>query len=168
MELTLGRRADYAIRATLALARAPERRHKTRELATAMSIPGGYLPQIMAQLVRSRIVTSVAGPRGGYALARAASAISMLDVIEATEGDPTAGECVMRGGPCRWDDVCAVHVSWTRAQQALLLQLSTTSFAALALLDADLDAGTFVLPPDLARLRPTPEPTTGTSSDEVP
>jgi len=149
MELSLGRRADYAIRAALALARSPEARRKTREIAEEMSISANYLPQIMAALVHAGLVRSIAGPHGGYALARPAAAVTLLDVIEAVEGEVTSRDCVLRGGPCRWDDICAVHVPWARAQQALLLQLDSATLATVAALDAQLEAGTFTLPPDL-------------------
>lgn len=147
MELTLGRRADYAIRATLDLARHHGAgRRKAREIGDEMAIPSSYLPQILALLVRAGIVASVSGPSGGYSLARSPSEVSLLDVIRATEGDPSATECVLRGGPCRWDDVCAVHVPWARAQQALLDELAATSFEDVAALDARIEAGTFELP----------------------
>lgn len=152
MDLTLGRRADYAIRATLDLARHHDEtgRRKSREIGEEMSIPATYLPQILAQLVRAGLVTSEAGPHGGYALAASPEQITLLDVVLATEGDPASKICVLRGGPCRWDDVCAVHVPWARAQQALLAQLAETTFAEVAEIDAALDAGTFEVP-DVAR-----------------
>jgi Rrf2 family transcriptional regulator, iron-sulfur cluster assembly transcription factor len=150
MELSLGRRADYAIRASLDLARhhAGERR-KARQIGEEMSVPASYLPQILAQLVQAGLVVSVAGPRGGYALARPAVEISLLDVVEAMEGEVVSTTCVLRGGPCRWDGVCAVHVPWSRAQQALLDQLGASSLADVAAIDAELERGTFTLPDDV-------------------
>lgn len=154
MELSLGRRADYAIRATLALAREHDARLKSRQIAEAMAIPAGYLAQIMASLVRARIVSSVAGPNGGYSLARPPLAINLLEVIDAVEGAARSPDCVLRGGPCRWDDVCAVHVPWIRAQQALLAQLATTSFAEIAAIDQQIEDGVFRIPGDLRLLAP--------------
>jgi Rrf2 family transcriptional regulator, iron-sulfur cluster assembly transcription factor len=151
MQLALGRRADYAIRATLDLARHHEGpRRKAREISEWTDVPASFLAQILAQLVRAGLVTSEAGPHGGYALTRPPAAISLLDVIHAVEGDPSPKECVLRGGPCRRDEVCAVHVPWFRAQQAMLAQLSSASFATIAAMDAELEAGTFVLPDDVA------------------
>jgi Rrf2 family transcriptional regulator, iron-sulfur cluster assembly transcription factor len=149
MELSLGRRADYAIRATLDLARHPGERRKSRQIGETMSVPASYLPQILAELVRAGLVTSVAGPQGGYELARPVAEISLLDVVRATEGDVASTQCVLRGGPCRWEGVCAVHVPWSRAQQALIDQLAATSFREVAAIDAELEAGTFAVPDDL-------------------
>jgi Rrf2 family protein len=142
VELSLGRRADYAIRATLDLADHHEaaRRRKAREIGAAMGVPASYLPQILALLVRAGIASSVAGPRGGYGLARDPAAISLLDVVRAVDGDLESKECVLRGGPCRWEDCCAVHEPWARAQQALMTELASTTFADVVALDRALPA----------------------------
>jgi Rrf2 family protein len=167
MELSLGRRADYAIRAVLDLARrAPDERRKAREIGDEMSIPASYLPQILAQLVQAELVGSLAGPRGGYALARPAAAISLLDVVKATEGEVASTRCVLRGGPCRWDGVCAVHEPWSRAQQALLAELEGTSIADVAAIDEQLEAGSYTLPDDVVSdgrltIGDDPEPAAG-------
>ncbi len=152
MRLELGRRADYAIRAAIDLARHHEddRRRKAREIADEMEIPGTYVAQILADLVRAGIVTSVAGPAGGYVLARPPEEVSLLAVIRAVDGEPGSTVCVLRGGPCRWDDVCAVHVPWFRAQDAMVEQLGETTFAEIVEIDTALDAGTFDIPAELA------------------
>lgn len=151
MQLELGRRADYAIRAVVDLARhhGGDGRVKAREIADDMAIPRNFVPQILAELVRAGVVESVAGRSGGYRLRRPPAEISLLEVVVAVDGDITSRECVLRGGPCRWDDVCAVHVPWSRAQEALRDQLARTSFQEIAEIDAALDAGTFEVPDDL-------------------
>lgn len=154
MELSLGRRADYALRAAVELARHPDDRRKSREIGDEMDVPMTYLPQIMAELVRSGLVASHAGPRGGYVLARPATDISLLEVIEAVEGNPVSTECILRGGPCRWDGMCAIHVPWFRAQQAMLDQLAATSLGDVAAIDEALLAGDYVAPAAAARTMP--------------
>ena len=133
MELTLGRRADYTVRAVLDLARHHgEGRRKARAIAEEMEIPVNYLPALLAELVRAGVVTSSAGPSGGYALARPPRQVSLLEVVEVAEGELRSRECVLRGGPCRWEDACAVHEPWSRAQEALRRSLDGTTFAELA------------------------------------
>ncbi len=157
MRLELGRRADYAIRATVDLARHHPHggRRKARAIAEEMGIPTSYVPQILAELVRADIVTSLAGPDGGYALGLAPEDITLLDVLGAVEGAVPSTACVLRGGPCRWDGICAVHVPWARAQQALLDVLGQTTLRDVVDADGQIDAGTFVLPDDVAApLRP--------------
>jgi Rrf2 family transcriptional regulator, iron-sulfur cluster assembly transcription factor len=139
MELSLGKRADYTVRAMVDLARHHGTgRRKTAEIAEEMGIPVSYLPQLLAQLVRAGLVASVAGRKGGYVLARPPEEISLLDAIEVADGPMVALVCVLRGGPCRWDDFCAIHEPWARAQQAFRDSLATTTFAEVAVIDATL------------------------------
>jgi Rrf2 family protein len=152
MRLNLGKRADYAIRAVVDLARSVDQgRRKTSAIAETMAIPASYLPQVLAQLVRAGLVASEAGRSGGYTLARDARDISLYDVVEAVEGEVVSTTCVLRAGPCRWDDMCAVHVPWKQAQTALVDSLATTSLADLVEIDRALEAGTYVLPPEMAQ-----------------
>ncbi|MDX1657227.1 MAG: Rrf2 family transcriptional regulator [Nitriliruptorales bacterium] len=133
VQLELGKRADYAIRVILDLARHTEQR-KSREIAQEMDIPRSYLPRILAMLVDAGLVVSRAGPAGGYRLAGSPATISLLTVVEAAEGPLRSTECVLRGGACRWNGTCVVHAPWTEAQEALRERLAATSFADLAAL----------------------------------
>ena len=153
MRMELGKRADYAVRAAVDLARHAwdGERRKARAIAEEMAIPASYVPQILAELVRAGIAVSVAGPGGGYALARAPAEVSLLEVIEAIDGELLSSACVLRAGPCRWDDMCAVHIPWARAQFAMLDSLSATSLAELVANDQALEAGTFEVPEELRR-----------------
>ena len=45
--------------------------------------------------------------------------ISLLDVIEAVEGDSRRQSCVLRGGPCGADGFCDVHEVFFEGQEAL-------------------------------------------------
>jgi Rrf2 family protein len=132
MRLELTRRGDYAVRAMLALAGNPQAERTTvREIALAMDIPVGFLPRVMADLARAGLVTSTIGRIGGYALGRPAERISLLDVIEAVEGDSRRTRCVLRGGPCGRDGHCQVHDVFFAAQDAMLARLSMASLSEL-------------------------------------
>jgi Rrf2 family transcriptional regulator, iron-sulfur cluster assembly transcription factor len=133
MRLQLTRRGDYAIRAALALARLPPGRVlSARAIAEAMSIPGRFVPQVMAALARGGIVTARSGRTGGYHLARPASDINVLDVVEAVEGDGRRTACALRAGACQSDGVCPVHHLFFAAQEAMLDTLAGTTLAEIA------------------------------------
>jgi len=147
MQIALGRKGDYAVRAMLELARHYGRgRRKSREISHVMDIPERYLPQILASLVRQQLLVATAGPEGGYELARPPSDISLLEVVEAAEGPIAADECLLRGGPCDWEHICPLHHPWSRAQQALAQQLQRTNFEELAQTDALIEAGQVAAP----------------------
>lgn len=141
MQISLGNKGDYAVRAVLDLAHGYDKgRRKAREISVAMDIPQKYLPQVLGALIREGIVVSVAGPDGGYSLTRSPADVSLLEVVEAAEGPVKNGRCLVRGGPCRWEEKCAVHDSWAAAQDALIERLAGTTFAELVSADVALEA----------------------------
>lgn len=147
MKVALGRKGDYSVRAVLDLARRwGTGRRKAREIATVMDIPERYLGQILANLVRSELLTAVAGPDGGYSLNRPPGEISLLEVVEAAEGPVGLEECILNGGPCDWVEVCPIHEAWSEAQGALTKTLRSTSFADISAIDAAIEAGEYVVP----------------------
>ena len=58
-----------------------------RRIAGAMGIPVRFLPQVLGDLQRANLVEAAPGRSGGYRLTRPAAEISLLEVIEAVEGD---------------------------------------------------------------------------------
>lgn len=117
MQLRLTRRADYAVRAVLALAEA-DSLLTTGELARRMQMPSGFLPQIMPGLVRNGLLQRRLGRHGGYRLARAPRLISLLEVIEAAEATQAVRSCVLRGAACGTDAPCIAHAALVDAEAA--------------------------------------------------
>ena len=142
MRLDLGKRADYAIRAVLGLARHIDANSliKSRDIAAEMDIPAKYLPQVLATLVRTGLVESEPGPDGGYRLTQAPEEVTLLDVIEGVEGPLRSAECILRGGPCHWETACAVHEPWVQAKEAMCSSLASTTFGDLVAADATLES----------------------------
>jgi Rrf2 family protein len=141
MDLTLSMRGDYVVRAALGLARAWETAgyRKIRDITDEMALPATYTPQILGHLARAGLATARAGRDGGYRLSRPPEEITMLEVVEAAEGDLLLGRCTLRGGACRWDDVCAVHNVWVGAAETLRAKLRATRLSDLAANDRALE-----------------------------
>ena len=134
MRLELTKRADYAIRAVVALAgAAPDERLSVRRVAAEQAIPVRFLPRVMADLVAAGLVEGLEGRAGGYRLVRPAAAITILEVIEAVEGDSRRTSCVLRGGPCRLDGVCDVHHVFAATQAAMIRELGGATIASIRL-----------------------------------
>ena len=55
-------------------------------IAQARGIPERFLLKVLKPLVSCRVLYSIKGPNGGYRLARSASDITLLDVVEAVDG----------------------------------------------------------------------------------
>jgi Rrf2 family protein len=149
VDLTLSSRGDYVLRAAIHLARAWDgegRYSKIREVADAMALPRSYTPQMLGVLAKAGLAEAKAGRVGGYRLTRDPASIPVLEVIEAAEGYLSSRRCPMRGGPCHWDDVCALHPTWVKASEAIRSTLERTSLAEVAAVDRRLASGEVVAP----------------------
>ncbi len=131
MRLEISRRADLAVRALLTLS-LRDGRVKAGELARALETTSGFVPQIVGPLVKRGWVRSDPGPRGGYSVAAALDAMTVLDVIEAVDGPTDVGRCVVADRPCGGAPHCALHLAWGRARAELLAELGNVSLAQLA------------------------------------
>ena len=139
MKLSLTKRGDYAVRAAVALAQhAGEPGFtKIQHVADEMRLPPRYTPQILGLLAKAGLAEARAGRDGGYRLLRDPKDVSLLDVVEAAEGPLATKDCTLRGGPCQWEDMCAVHPAWVEATEAFRSSLARTTLADLV----DVDAG---------------------------
>ena len=132
MRLELTRAGDYAVRAMLALAAhdAP-RALSSRRIAREWQIPQRFLTRVLRRLAERGLVEPVLGRHGGYRLARPATSITLLDVIDAVEAAPTKGICVLRGGSCQRGGTCAVHDLFSAARADFLERLAARTLGHL-------------------------------------
>jgi Rrf2 family protein len=127
--MEISRRTDYGIRVILDLAALPEdERTSTQEIARRQSIPPPFLAKIISQLSLSGLVTTFRGAGGGVKLARSASEISLLQVVEALDGPIRLNRCVIQPEACPRNEHCPVHDIWLRAQADLTSLLGVTTF----------------------------------------
>ena len=89
---SLSAKARYGLQATYDLAlNQGSRLRQIREVAEDQAIPQQFLEQVLVQLKRARLVKSYRGSHGGYALARDATKITVLDVLTCLEGQIEIG-----------------------------------------------------------------------------
>jgi Rrf2 family protein len=80
-------KSDYALRALIEMAgREDGRAVSAEELGRLQEIPHGFLQAILADLRRAGVVMSQRGQSGGWRMGRAASEVSVADVIRAVDG----------------------------------------------------------------------------------
>ena len=130
MEIT--RTTDYALRAALHLA---AHRDKTAvsslDIAREQSIPPAYVSKVLQTLARAGIVTSTRGRNGGARLRRPPEATTVLDIVEAMEGEILLNRCLIRRGECPRDLACPVHTLWGEARDDLTRKLRSVTLADL-------------------------------------
>ena len=107
-------------------------------LAEYHGVPAAYLAKHLQAMARAGILESRAGPRGGYSLARPASEITVLDLVEAVDGPDSAFRCaeIRRRGPTasaakEYRVPCAIHRTMQRADDAWRASLRETTIADL-------------------------------------
>ena len=92
--LKLSKKTDYALMAVQYMAsKNSVRAVNTKEIAVEYRIPVELLAKVLQKLGKKGLVISQNGPKGGYLLAKPASAISVLSVIQAIEGNIGITEC---------------------------------------------------------------------------
>ena len=129
-------KAEYGVRLMVELGRRPV---ALATVAEAELLPLSYLEHLVAKLRQAGLVSSVRGAHGGYRLARPASEIAMLDVVEALEGPVAPMECfhieregrVLCSHENDGDRACATKLLWTRVHGGVTKALSGTSLAEL-------------------------------------
>ncbi len=127
--MEISRRTDYGVRVIMDLATLPESgRASTQEIAERQNIPAPFLAKIVSRLSLSGLVITHRGAGGGVSLARPASEISLLQVIEALDGPVQLNRCVIEPSACPRDSHCPVHHIWAKAQLELTGLLSETTF----------------------------------------
>ncbi|MDI7864933.1 Rrf2 family transcriptional regulator [Rhizobiaceae bacterium n13] len=133
---------EYGLHTLLWLVANNPRRASSRDLAEMQGVPPAMVAKIMPKLEKAGIVNSSDGISGGYELAKPPADISVLDVVDAIEGDRKLFDCkevrrgcVLFGGtPPPWsiDGVCRIHAVMLRAEKRMRSELGKTSLADLA------------------------------------
>ncbi|MBH1933264.1 Rrf2 family transcriptional regulator [Streptomyces sp. AV19] len=63
------------------------------QLAQYYGLPAPYLAKQLQSLVKAGLLSATTGPRGGFRLARSASDITLLEIVEAVDGASSPYEC---------------------------------------------------------------------------
>lgn len=106
-------KAKYALKALVALARAPEGRPSSiRDIAARETIPQSFLEQILIELRRAGVVESRRGKEGGYLLTQNPSDVRLGQVLRLIDGPLAPLPCLSRTAYRRCPD-CADEAACT-------------------------------------------------------
>ena len=101
-------------------------------MAKAADVPESFLSKLLQRLVGAGLVASARGSGGGYELAGPRRNVSLLDILEAIEGETRLNVCLADGPSCDRKSWCPAHPVWQEAQQALTDVLRRASLDKLA------------------------------------
>lgn len=105
------------------------REASVRDLAELQGVPQDYLAKIFTKLAKAKLVVATEGVRGGFKLARPSDEISILDIVNAIDGQKLIFDCREIRGRCAlfegsapaWAlaDQCSVHAAMMVAQKRM-------------------------------------------------
>jgi Rrf2 family protein len=125
------RETDYAVRTALYLAQQDGRMVSVTEIAHAMHIPKSFLAKLLQRLVRSHILASSRGAKGGFLLAQKPSEISLLSIMEAMQGPAGINVCAVDSKRCKLSSSCAVHPVWVEIRKEVEKRLKRETIGKL-------------------------------------
>ena len=133
---------EYGIHCLLWLVGAGEKQPSSRDLAELQGISPSFVAKIFPKLEKAGIVISNQGLNGGYRLAKPAADITVLEIVDALEGNKPLFGCqeirascaLFAGAAPRWatNGVCAIHAVMLRAEKSMRDTLAQETLADLA------------------------------------
>jgi Rrf2 family protein len=128
--LRLSKKTDYGLLALNYLAsEAPAGVASARVIAEKYEIPVELLAKVLQQMARVGLVAAQKGAHGGYKLGRAASTISLADIVEAIDGPLAITACGRNDDPCDQYGSCTVRDPLWKVRDRILTVLQTTTLA---------------------------------------
>jgi Rrf2 family protein len=125
---------------TLLAAAAPGRGLSLAALAEFHGVPQPYMAKQMQALSKAGIVRTSRGKTGGYALARPANEVTLLDVTRALNGPDPLFRCteIRQQGPCavkraECKNPCAIAFAFAQAEAAWRNALQGVTIADIAM-----------------------------------
>jgi Rrf2 family protein len=102
-----------------------------KDAARREEISEKYLSLIVIPLRNSGLISSTRGARGGYSLARRPEEISVLEVLQALEGEICLVDCVKNAGGCSRISTCPTRDIWGKLGEQISETLRSVSLADL-------------------------------------
>ena len=103
--------------------------HNAKDLSAASGLALPTVSKVLKILTQGRILKSHQGSKGGYSLARPASQITAVEIIEAVEGPVAITDCSSTKG-CERN--CQVSPSWQKVNHTIVGTLGSLTLAEMA------------------------------------
>lgn len=136
--MKLTKATEYGILTMIHLAKLPPGQlSDTARIAELERIPVAFLGKLVPTLVKAGLVRSQRGSHGGLELGRLATAITLRQIVEATEGEIAVNECTASAPYACHRSGCAVQGALRVAQEQFLASLDGFTLDVLAQQDLD-------------------------------
>jgi FeS assembly SUF system regulator len=143
--LRITKLTDYATVVLCALAEMPLRVLSAAELAERARLELPTVSKVLKPLAHAGLVTGFRGASGGYKLARPATQISLIEIVEAIEGKLGLTECSGEHSNCEHEPHCGTRGHWHKVNEVIAGALRNVSLADMLPADARKPARTIPL-----------------------
>ena len=128
----ISRTALHALKALVVLQDLPDGAFAgSAQVARQIRAPSNYLGKLLRQLARAGIVEGRKGSNGGFRLA-ARQPIALFEALDPIEHFDRYSQCILGRARCPGPSPCPMHDGWSRARDAYVSFLKTTTLSQLA------------------------------------
>jgi len=130
--LRISKLTDYGTVILAHLASHPDQQLAAAEVAERTRIALPTVSKLLKTLQRAGLVSSTRGSHGGYQLAKPATEITAVKILDALEGPFAITECSGEHSSCGLETNCRVGQAWQRVNGAIRRALTDVTLAQLA------------------------------------
>lgn len=135
---------EYGIRALIYIWSQNRNGNKTgiKDICREIDAPEFFTAKILQSLVRQGMISSTKGPNGGFYIEKEQEKLTLLELVEAIDGNRVFEGCGLGLKVCSEANPCPIHFQFKAIRDQLKGMLRTASIKDLA---ADLEKGTVFL-----------------------
>mgnify|MGYP001813858124 CR=1 FL=1 len=118
----LSNACQYAIRSILYLAIYTNEYNKigVKRISKELETPQPFLAKLLQQLAKSKLVSSVKGPNGGFYLDKKNRKNALWDIVKCIDGTEKFDQCFLGLAICGDENPCPVHFIVAPFKESLL------------------------------------------------
>ena len=130
----LSNACQYAIRSMLYLAMLSDESKiiGVKKIAEELEAPQPFLAKLLQQLVKSKLVSSIKGPNGGFYLNEKNKNKSLWDIIKCIDGTEKFDHCFLGLADCGEENPCPVHFIVAPFKEKLLKDFRDKTISQIA------------------------------------
>lgn len=131
--MILSRTSQYAVQALIYMATQPAATPVlNKDIAAKLGVPAPYLAKILQSLAKGNLLFSFRGRLGGFCLRDSGEQITLMEIVQLTEGPTFTESCLLGLKKCSDETACPLHFRWIPVKKKILDLLQDTTLEKLA------------------------------------
>ncbi len=129
--MAINTRTEYAIRALLEIMDSKEEPVSTAEICRKQSLPKKYVEHLLSGLKTAGILSSTAGSKGGYLLAKEPGLIDIFSIMIAVEDTAWQLGCDSKSNRFCLGNKCTLQPVWSQISNQMKAVLSSYTLSTI-------------------------------------